>query len=396
MINYQKLLATLSERPDLANLVRRIDTTPISLEKPALHKLFQRARQNLHLPQHSKERLEAFLSADSIDEDEDVAFELLVDATTVFCIGLFPNLECVDLVIGYELELGGILGSLVQRPLLPDRALDPDIDPVANSKMLKSDYLTSLRQLRVLDTNPELMTEASKFEDLLFLPSLQSFYGTSIEWDSTLTQAIPGCRLGLTEVILNLSVIDSLAFQDLLVLCPSLKVLRIDWASVDGYDWQLKLNTMGDSLRKFGTHLIELDLYCDSLFQFGQEAHSGRFGSLRTLRGLRRLGVSPGMLLGRGYSEHEGDSPDESDEEEEEQPPSMETLLLEGLESLTLYFRYPKILEAQSQMRNIMTSPRLARLRELNVSGAEQSKLNLTNLDWKVRETISQTLVFSR
>ncbi|KAH7325036.1 hypothetical protein B0I35DRAFT_406771 [Stachybotrys elegans] len=305
-----KLLELLSERPQLADLVRSVDLENISPTVDDIVRIFEKGRDRLRLPRDALDRLTSLIansgegSVLNDDEGDDDSWGFRKDAITVLCLGLFHKLETIEFPVYFGFLDGAILPTIGEPSEAPQPAGGQDGDAEAP--------LANLRTIAMHHDDTEYASRVSKLGSLLLLPGLQDFQGRMMDWDTSLAGSRPETKLGFLKVILEQSLIEASGFQDLLTICPRLQVLRIEWGSATVGDCELELDRFGGALREHGVQLQELDLDCRELMGYWEvdlEECSGRLGKLDGLGHLKRLSLPMDILVGKAADEEEDPAP---------------------------------------------------------------------------------------
>lgn len=335
-------LRTLSQRPDLARLVRHLDIDGYCEEEFMVQDAFEAAREWLDIPPDLKDGIAEALQSDNDSQQGEIAF----------FVSMTPNLQSLQITMP---ESKGILLSLF-------RAFASDKTGTRFSKLHELG-------LRYWDTEDAICM--CEVDDLLLAPpALDTFCGFAVNWCKPPETPRP---LGFEHISLQHSLIDGPGLSSLLSRCHRLRTLSVTWGNVWVGDCDLDWDEMGDALRLHAPLLERLHLDPILAFRYTDEESTGRIGSLEQLTRLKELELPLEILVGRMESPASGSG---------NTLHSLAQLLPASLESLHLYLTQDGAEELGEELSKLLeVGSQLANLREIRVAGPGSWRLCIKLVD---------------
>jgi hypothetical protein len=316
-----KLFRTLSERRDLVQYATALDLEDAAERgvNPFLNDALRPVLESI-FPNNFAESLRR-----EIEDETDIPY-------IAASLALFPNLAELHLKVPFDMSL---LLEFFQMAAQP-RAASPGQGTNQGRTSQDIRFLAKLKELRLSHWDTEGSLLMWEVVDIFSHPSLETLTGHANEFAGRIPSKWASQRLAINHVDLEWSLMDAEGLESLLILCPQLSTLVVEWGPATVGDNEMDFNAMGDALRKHGTNLKILDFDPRESFNVECGDTIGRIGSLRELMQLRKLRITEEMLLGKEGSDL--DNGEDSAEAAASLPPlKLEDVLPEGLEDYVFY-----------------------------------------------------------
>ncbi|KAF2148054.1 hypothetical protein K461DRAFT_283140 [Myriangium duriaei CBS 260.36] len=287
------LLRTLTDQPEKAAFVRSIvldhfypfeydmeeshgDKLPPTEE---LSKLFA-AAESLSLTSQVVDRLRRGLQDNS------------TDAKLALLLCLCPGVESLSMPeTAYFIQDSVVISVLGESGPLP--VSGPSRDGPSTDRRFQS-----LTEVQINHADTEGSTHAFALESIIFLPAIKTLNGHMLDFLGRQRFSTPRYS-SIREIKLTYSIIDSGGWEQLLIACPDLRSLSIEFGdAILGAECELSWASVGTSLRTHGLRLEKLSFESE-MDNFFLEELDESMGSLSSLSLLQTLNLPYDSLFGR-------------------------------------------------------------------------------------------------
>ncbi|KAK4902213.1 hypothetical protein LTR27_001116 [Elasticomyces elasticus] len=190
------------------------------------------------------------------------------DAEIALLLLLVPNIRLLDISVSFHVKESLAMSVIQQGPL------------------------QHLSEVKVSHSDTEGSSSIDGLVALLRLPALDTFRGRMIDCNSESSTLLEPIRSTLKRVFFNMSLLDAVGLQRLLVACPDLETLSVHWGSATVGDSSIEYRAIGQALRNHGTKLKNLHLKPEDAEVFDDSLDSDSpLDSLKELAALRLLNV---------------------------------------------------------------------------------------------------------
>lgn len=285
------LLGTLARSPDARYLVRRLQT---SVNKDLIEqydpddvvdtRAFDMPHPDL-LPAINKVELPSELQ----DRLRRSIRERLQDAEHALLLCLCTNLESWSTVV-----ICGMLDSIlfdVVRALISSHS--------THHSPLNGRPLQHVREVEMSFDDDEYRVEIGSLADIFSIPDLETFRGQELFAALTHQRLPPALKSTVKRVYLEISHVDAPGVEHILIACPQLETLSIEWISpvfTVAEISAVQYDVIGRALNQHGPMLREVNLSTPD--SRPSNYNHKRLGSLRNMASLRQLAVPYVALFG--------------------------------------------------------------------------------------------------
>ncbi|KAI5459484.1 hypothetical protein BGZ63DRAFT_426752 [Mariannaea sp. PMI_226] len=208
-----------------------------------------------------------------------------------------------------------------------DRDGDAETFLFGDNKTVSSFGFPHLKELRLKTVPNDGAYDIGDMEPILLHPGIETLRLLGIAWVGVKAQEMQWREIPSSVRILELHdcLFDAAGIEDVLLRFPKLESLTIHHGSPSRamyteLEWDVKMDEIGDVLRRHGKNLVQLSVHTD---EHGESMNA--LGSLQSLHKLRHLKVLPAQLIVSLFGYRDLQNP-ETDQLMDYLPRSLETL----------------------------------------------------------------------